>query len=108
MKRTNTYVTPMLRRVLTLLLAVSLLTEARSSDPDTAASDSGPSSGSAQGCPVIGVGAGPARHTVASAQSNRDWWPDQLNLQILHQNSALGNPMGDDFDYAEAVRHTRF
>ncbi len=32
--------------------------------------------------------------------SNRDWWPNQLNLNILHQHSAKGNPMGEDFDYA--------
>jgi catalase-peroxidase len=32
--------------------------------------------------------------------SNRDWWPNKLNLSILHQNSAKGNPMGEDFDYA--------
>jgi len=40
------------------------------------------------------------RHTAAGALSNRDWWPNQLNLQILHQNSPLTNPMGEDFDYA--------
>ena len=50
-------------------------------------------------CPVIGAGAA-NRHTVAGAASNRDWWPNQLNLNILHQNSVKGNPMGDDFDYA--------
>jgi catalase-peroxidase len=33
--------------------------------------------------------------------SNRDWWPNQLNLQVLHQHSPRANPMGDDFDYAE-------
>ncbi len=33
--------------------------------------------------------------------SNRDWWPNQLNLKILHQNSPAGNPMGPDFNYAE-------
>jgi catalase-peroxidase len=33
--------------------------------------------------------------------SNRDWWPNQLNLKILHQNSAKSNPMGEDFNYAE-------
>lgn len=33
--------------------------------------------------------------------SNRDWWPDQLNVKILHQNSRKGNPLGDDFNYAE-------
>ncbi len=35
------------------------------------------------------------------APTNRDWWPNQLNLQILHQHSNLSNPMGEEFDYAE-------
>ncbi|MFT6864899.1 MAG: hypothetical protein ACJAVK_003470, partial [Akkermansiaceae bacterium] len=53
-------------------------------------------------CPVMGPQAAPAaRHTAASAYSNRDWWPNQLNLSILHQNSAKGNPVGLEFDYAE-------
>src|SRR6516165_12082854 len=34
------------------------------------------------------------------ANKNRDWWPDQLDLQVLHSNSTLSNPMGEDFDYA--------
>ncbi|MFG2485454.1 catalase/peroxidase HPI [Streptomyces virginiae] len=34
-------------------------------------------------------------------RSNRDWWPNQLDLQVLHQNSPLADPMGDDFDYAK-------
>ncbi len=34
--------------------------------------------------------------------SNRDWWPNQLNLKILRKHTAVGNPMGDDFDYSEA------
>ncbi len=38
------------------------------------------------------------------AMSNRDWWPDQLNLGILHQNSALSNPMDEAFSYAEAFK----
>ena len=38
----------------------------------------------------------------AGTRSNRDWWPNQLNLSILHQNGAAGNPMGVDFSYAEA------
>ena len=42
--------------------------------------------------------------TSASAQSNRDWWPNRLNLAILHQHSAKSNPMGAQFDYAEAFR----
>ncbi|KAA3610538.1 MAG: catalase/peroxidase HPI [Planctomycetota bacterium] len=40
----------------------------------------------------------------ADAQSNQDWWPNQLNLQILHQNSLKGNPMGEDFHYAEEFK----
>src|SRR6202040_3884397 len=35
------------------------------------------------------------------AHTNRDWWPNQLNLQVLHQHSALSNPMGETFDYAK-------
>jgi catalase-peroxidase len=34
-------------------------------------------------------------------RSNRDWWPDQLDLQVLHQHSPRSNPMGDDYDYAK-------
>jgi len=37
-------------------------------------------------------------------RSNRDWWPDQLDLQVLHQNSSLSNPMGEDFDYAAELK----
>ena len=42
--------------------------------------------------------------TSVSMRSNRDWWPNQLNLKILHQNSALSDPMGEGFDYAEEFR----
>jgi len=38
------------------------------------------------------------------AHSNRDWWPNQLNLQVLHQQSPLSNPMDASFDYAEAFK----
>jgi catalase-peroxidase len=51
-------------------------------------------------CPVMGQQAGPNRHTAAGSMSNRDWWPNQLNLKILHQNSPKGNPMGSGFSYA--------
>ena len=37
-------------------------------------------------------------------RSNRDWWPNQLNLEVLHQHSPLSNPMGEDFDYAEEFK----
>ena len=56
-------------------------------------------------CPVIGdMRPAAARHTAAGAMSNRDWWPNQLNLKILHQNSLKGNPMGEDFNYAEEFK----
>jgi len=47
------------------------------------------------GCPVM--------HGAVSnkARGNRDWWPNQLNLRVLHQNSAKSDPMGAEFDYAE-------
>jgi len=38
------------------------------------------------------------------AQTNRDWWPKQLDLQLLHQNSSLSNPMGETFDYAKEFK----
>jgi catalase-peroxidase len=38
------------------------------------------------------------------AHSNREWWPNQLNLQVLHQQSTLSNPMGEDFDYAKEFK----
>jgi len=44
------------------------------------------------------------KHTSGGGASNREWWPNQLNLDILHQHSALSNPMGEDFNYAEAFR----
>src|SRR5271156_2370478 len=52
-------------------------------------------------CPVMN---GAHRHTAAGTLSNRDWWPNQLNLQILHQNSELSNPMGEEFNYAEEFK----
>jgi len=53
-------------------------------------------------CPVMGAQpAGPNRHTAAGAMSIGDWWPNQLNLGMLHQNSAKSNPVGESFHYAE-------
>jgi catalase-peroxidase len=43
-------------------------------------------------CPVL--------QTSVGSRSNQDWWPNQLNLKILHQHSSLADPMGEDFDYA--------
>jgi catalase-peroxidase len=45
-------------------------------------------------------GASAPRPTRSGGWSNRDWWPNQLNLGILHQNSSLADPMEGDFDYA--------
>ncbi len=42
--------------------------------------------------------------TAGGGMSNRDWWPNQLNLKILHQNSDLSNPMGKAFNYAEEFK----
>ncbi len=42
--------------------------------------------------------------TVHGGRSIRDWWPNQLNLKILHQNSPLSNPLGKDFNYAEEFK----
>ena len=55
----------------------------------------------AGGCPVAH---GSAKQVALGAKSNRDWWPNQLNLKILHQHSALSNPLGASFNYAEAFK----
>ncbi|MCA9611808.1 MAG: catalase-peroxidase, partial [Myxococcales bacterium] len=46
----------------------------------------------------------PMHAATHATQSNRDWWPDQLNLSILHQNPPAGNPLGAGFSYADAFR----
>ena len=49
--------------------------------------------------------AGGAHQRMAGiGRSNRDWWPNQLNLRILHQQSSKSNPMGEEFDYAEEFK----
>ena len=52
-------------------------------------------------CPFMG---GSTHYTAGSGRSNRDWWPNQLNLSILRQHSSLSNPMGEDFNYAEEFK----
>ncbi|MDC7224558.1 MAG: catalase/peroxidase HPI [Spirochaetales bacterium] len=51
-------------------------------------------------CPVTGA----TSHSAARGTSNKDWWPNQLNLKILHQNPGTLNPMAEDFDYAEEFK----
>lgn len=48
--------------------------------------------------------AGVLKHTQAGSPSNANWWPNQLNLKLLNQNSPLTNPMGEDFKYAAAFK----
>ena len=50
-------------------------------------------------CPVMG---GAHKQTAGNGTTNRDWWPNELKLNILRQNAAKSNPMGEDFDYAAA------
>ena len=52
-------------------------------------------------CPFTG---GSHTHTAGGGTSNRDWWPNKLKLNILRQHSALSDPMGEAFDYAEAFK----
>jgi len=52
-------------------------------------------------CPVTGAS---HKQIAGRGTSNRDWWPNQLNLKILHQHSSLSNPMGEDFNYAEEFK----
>ena len=46
----------------------------------------------------------PVMHTAFGGRSNRDWWPNQLNLKILSQNSQKSDPMGIGFSYAEEFK----
>ncbi len=52
-------------------------------------------------CPFSGA----RKHTMAGAATNADWWPNQLNLKILHQHSPLSDPMGEEFNYAEEFKN---
>ena len=61
----------------------------------------GSTGGTGGKCPVMH---GTQKVTAAGGRSNRDWWPNQLNLAILHQNSPVSDPMGAAFDYAAAFK----
>mgnify|MGYP003632030316 FL=1 len=52
-------------------------------------------------CPFHG---GAIKQSAGGGTSNRDWWPNQLNLNILRQHSSLSNPLGEDFNYAEEFK----
>ena len=72
---------------------------------DATASNGGPDvrTGSESENPVIAAPTPKPRRP----HTNQDWWPDQLDLQVLHQHSPRPNPMGDDFDYAEEFATAR-
>ncbi|MFH1062300.1 MAG: catalase/peroxidase HPI [Candidatus Omnitrophota bacterium] len=52
-------------------------------------------------CPVTGM---TSEQVAGKGTSNKDWWPNQLNLNILHQHSSKSNPMGNEFNYAEEFK----
>lgn len=52
-------------------------------------------------CPFSGAG---SKQIAGSGTRNSDWWPNQLKLNVLRQHSSLSNPMGEDFDYAQAFK----
>lgn len=56
-------------------------------------------------CPFMG---GALKETAGGGQTNRDWWPNELKLNILRQNATKSDPMGDDFDYAAAFNSIDF
>ena len=58
--------------------------------------------GGSRGCPVLHAASLSTRMTAAGGSTNAAWWPEQVNLDILHQNAPAGNPLGEDFDYAAA------
>ena len=55
--------------------------------------------------PVMGAA---SKRAGGRGTSNRDWWPNQLNLRILHQHSSLSNPMGEEFSYADEFKKLDF
>jgi catalase-peroxidase len=50
----------------------------------------------------------PFNHAIGGGTSNRDWWPNQLRLDLLHQHSSKSDPMGDGFDYAKEFKSLDF
>ena len=57
-----------------------------------------------EGSPLSDPSKEPAALRTLLGRTNRDWWPNYLSLDILHQKGISGNPMGDDFDYAKEFR----
>ncbi|MDW8244896.1 MAG: peroxidase family protein, partial [Thermogemmata sp.] len=89
----------MVKKTLIMLMAAAFPLAA--AEP---AKEGAPNSSDASKCPVIAGAPASNRHTAAGALSNRDWWPNQLNLQILRQNSPKSNPLGEGFRYADEFK----
>ncbi|EPH44695.1 catalase/peroxidase HPI [Streptomyces aurantiacus] len=70
-------------------------------NPDAIVTD--PKIEDAEGCPVVPHGRARAPHPTQGG-GNRQWWSERLNLKILAKNPAVANPMGEEFDYAEAFK----
>ncbi|WP_044303930.1 catalase/peroxidase HPI [Rhodopirellula sallentina] len=103
--------TKFLSRLMSSCAVLCIATSVSAEDvPPSSSAPHGAGASLAQ-CPVMGNAAKPAGSVgemashggsmTGGSYSNHDWWPNQLNLQILHQNSLKSNPMGEDFDYAE-------
>ncbi|HKK21579.1 MAG TPA: hypothetical protein VJ983_08910, partial [candidate division Zixibacteria bacterium] len=56
---------------------------------------------SAGKCPVTGAS---HKHMTTGSTANQRWWPNQLNLKMLHQNPTIMNPMGEAFNYAKEFK----
>ena len=61
--------------------------------------------GDASKCPFL---SGAQKKSAGGGTTNRDWWPNELKLNILRQNASKSNPMGEDFDYAKAFASLDF
>ncbi len=72
------------------------MSDQKNKNPTTTAATSTPATKTGQ-CPVTH---GAPSNATGAGRMNRDWWPNQLNLSVLHQHSSLSRPMGKDFDYA--------
>ena len=93
--------------VAVLSTATSVIAQDRTAvSKEGAKSVEGKGMDSSSQCPVIGGTQRPVsqRNTAAGGMTTADWWPNQLNLKILHQNSSKGNPLGPDFNYAEEFK----
>ena len=92
MTTTQTHRAYMLTTFALLCIATSCSQNSQTAGPQRENAEAGAK------CPVMSAA---HRSAAAGAMSNQDWWPNQLNLQILHQNSPMSNPMGEDFNYGK-------